>query len=282
MKPLRLALLLFCAAGFIAAKTVAADEPKYGAIEATSEPSASLVYVEGFLAGKTPVKVDQVLPGAYRVVIKQESCDDFVKDIKVTAGEISKVETHLIPNTGKWHSGVRPEDDWTPILDKDKKRYENSEAKKKLRGYKVLEISNFLNKSDEEVPPDHLYILLHDLTIQLDKKTKFNKFVTNYTEGRSPRWVESEDTEEPTLVLSGVITRYQRGSRAKRYFVGFGAGKTRMYCLFRVTDKATGEVLLERMENGSIGGGFAFVGGASAGAMKELARDIANAINKNW
>ncbi|MBI1955905.1 MAG: DUF4410 domain-containing protein, partial [Acidobacteria bacterium] len=112
---------------------------------------------------------------------------------------------------------------------------------------------------------------------------KFDKFVTNYTRGPSAKWVESTSgSGEPTLVLSGVITRYQRGSRAKRYFVGFGAGKTRMYCLFRFADKATNQVLLERMENGSISGGFSLFGGASAGAMRELAEDIASVVKQNW
>jgi len=131
--------------------------------------------------------------------------------------------------------------------------------------------------------PDHLYALLRDTAIKLDEKTKFDKFVTNYTAGPSSRWIESNtEITEPTLVLSGVITRYQRGSRAKRYFVGFGAGKTRVYCLFRFVDKATNEVLLERMENGSISGGLSLFGGSSAGAMKELGGDIANAAKKNW
>jgi len=36
------------------------------------------------------------------------------------------------------------------------------------------------------------------------------------------------------------------------------------------------------MENGSISGGFSLFGGSSAGAMKELAGDIANVVRKNW
>lgn len=139
-------------------------------------------------------------------------------------------------------------------------------------------------KSDEEVPPDHLYAVLRDIVSELDKENLgFQTFVTSYTRGPSARWKESgPGLGEPTLVLSGVITRYQRGSRAKRYFAGFGAGKTRIYCLFRLVDKKTGDVLLERMENGSISGGFSLFGGASAGAMRELAEDIAHVIKTNW
>jgi len=56
-----------------------------------------------------------------------------------------------------------------------------------------------------------------------------------------------------------------------------GAGKTRAYCLFRLVDKQTGEVLLERMENGSISSTS-----KSADALKELAHDIAKVIEKSW
>ena len=283
MKTVRKALVLVCLFGLVGSAALAAEKPKYGAIEVVSEPAAARVYIEGFLAGETPVKLDQVLPGEYRLVVKKDSYDDFVKDVEVIAGEIDKVEARLANDSGTWHSPVREEDDWTPILDKDKKRYHKAKSKVPFRDYKVLEISNSLMKSDEEVPPDHLFSLMGDLATKLDKKTKFEKFVTNYTRAPSDRWVASgEGNGGPTLVLSGVITRYQRGSRAKRWLVGFGAGKTRLVYLFRIVDKQTNQVLLERLENGTVAGGFSLFGGSSAGAMKELAGDIAQVINKNW
>jgi hypothetical protein len=265
----------------LAAALAGGDEPKYGAIAVSSEPAGARAYVEGFLAGETPVKVEQLLPGDYRVVVKQEGHADFVQDLKVAKGQISAVEARLAPDPSAWTSPVRAEDDWTPVLDKDKERYEKATSKTRLRDYKVLQVSNFLVKSDETVPPDHLYALLPGLATQLDKKTQFAKFATNYTKGPSPKWsVSGDDPNEPTLVLSGVITKYQRGSRATRYLVGFGAGKTRAYCLFRLVNKETGEVVFERMENGSISmGGF---GGASSEAMKELADDIAKALKGSW
>ena len=57
------------------------------------------------------------------------------------------------------------------------------------------------------------------------------------------------------------LTRYQ--------FIGFIAREMRVYCMFRFVDKARNEVLLERMENGSIW--FSVAAGTSAGAMTELA-----------
>jgi hypothetical protein len=257
------------------------DKNKYGAIEVVSQPNSAVVYIEGFPAGEAPVRVDQVLPGPYRVVVKGPSLGDFVKDIQVTAGEIAKVEASLLPDAGSPHSIVREQSDWTPLVGKDKKRYEKATSTQPLRGYKVLEIGNFLVKSDDTVPPDHLYALFRDLAKHLDKKTKFEQFVTNYTKGPSAKWAESSaDAEGPTLILTGVITQYERGNRAERYFFGFGAGTSRTYCLFRLVDKATNEVLLERMDNGSVSGGL--FGGGSAGAMNELAEHIAKSIEKNW
>ncbi len=68
------------------------------------------------------------------------------------------------------------------------------------------------------------------------------------------------------------------GSRqglTRQQSIGFIAGKTRVSCLFRFVDKDRNEVLLEGMENGSIW--FS----ASAGAMKELAGDIASQVRNN-
>ena len=161
-----------------------------------------------------------------------------------------------------------------------RKPYEKAKSMKKLGEYEVLEIANFLVKSEEPLEPERSYAIFGDLARQLDDKTKFASFVTNYTPGVSERWIEADRKDAPTLVLSGVITEYQGGSQAKRYLVGFGAGKTRAYCLFRLVDKATGAVVFERMENGSVSGGFA--GGSSSGAMKEIGEDIAKAIRKNW
>jgi len=51
------------------------------------------------------------------------------------------------------------------------------------------------------------------------------------------------DKTEDVLLMQGTITSYEEGSRAKRYWIGFGAGKA--YCTIQVifTDKETGEEL---------------------------------------
>ena len=61
------------------------------------------------------------------------------------------------------------------------------------------------------------------------------------------------------------------------HIVGWGTGKTRIYCMFRLVDKATGEILLERMENGAL-----HAHAPDRDAIADLARDIAKAVEKNW
>ena len=269
-----------CVLGVLVSPGNAQEES--GVIEVKSEPSQAAVYVEGVFAGKTPVQIlDVVTGGPYRIVVKHDDYGDFTSDLEVTKVGVSSIEADLKSAKGSWKAPVSKVEDWKPVTKRDQKRFAKGKSNKPLRSYKYLELGNFVVTSEEEVPPDHLYAIFQDLVFQLDKKTDFERFITNYTQGASQRWAASaEGIDGPTLVLTGAITRYKRGSRLKRYVVSFGAGKTKMYCLFRLTDKATNEVLFERMENGSVSWGL--FGGGSGGAMKELAGDIAKAIKKNW
>lgn len=51
------------------------------------------------------------------------------------------------------------------------------------------------------------------------------------------------DKTEGVLLMQGTITSYEEGSRAKRYWIGFGAGKA--YCTIQIIfiNKVTGEEL---------------------------------------
>ncbi len=67
--------------------------------------------------------------------------------------------------------------------------------------------------------------------------------------------VRHTDETENVAVLDGVVVSYEEGSRAKRYFIGFGAGKA--YCTIRstFTDKETSEKILEMDFDGELGMG---------------------------
>jgi hypothetical protein len=78
----------------------------------------------------------------------------------------------------------------------------------------------------------------------------------------APRRAERGETAEPgTLVVRGTVTKMDPGSRAARYWAGFGAGAAKTEISGEVADGATGRVLLRfRQERrsgvGAMGGGY--------------------------
>ena len=107
---------------------------------------------------------------------------------------------------------------------------------KNLADYETLEIADFkCNLSDHDSKKlansfaDRLY------TNVLTKRQK------DPDEIIFDEVVRKTDKTEGVLLMEGTVTSYEKGSRVKRYFVGFGAGKS--YCTIHTvfTDKATGE-----------------------------------------
>lgn len=64
------------------------------------------------------------------------------------------------------------------------------------------------------------------------------------------------DDEEGVLLLSGTVISFEEGSRAARYFIGFGAGKA--YCTIQAvfTNKATGEEIIRTNFDGELSMGL--------------------------
>jgi len=78
----------------------------------------------------------------------------------------------------------------------------------------------------------------------------------------APRRAEPGEKAEPgTLVIRGKVTTMDPGSRAARYWAGFGAGAARTEISGEVADAATGKVLLRFLQErrsgvGSAGGDY--------------------------
>lgn len=269
-------LLAVCCGGLLVASLLRAQDVDFGAAEISSDPSGAAVYVEGFLLGSTPVSISRLsAERTFRVVIKKKGYNDIAEDLRVTAGEIERVSLNLTP--GSRRSDVREDDDWSPLL-KGQDRTESSQARVKLRSYPTLVVANFLMKSDKELPPNALYALLPHLADRLDAKTSFEKFVTNYTDGPSARWMEESGAQGgPALVLSGVITRFGAAGSTRRLLLGTGT-TSEVHCLFRVTDRATGEILLERSVKGRPS--WRYAGGKNA--VKNMAANIVEVLKKSW
>jgi len=82
----------------------------------------------------------------------------------------------------------------------------------------------------------------------------------------------------PTVRLSGVITKYKPGSRAKRYLIGFGAGSTKVVAHITLTDATNGTTLFEKDVDGTVWIGV--FGGDSSGATRGLAKEVAKVTKK--
>lgn len=85
---------------------------------------------------------------------------------------------------------------------------------------------------------------------------------------------------EPILLVTGTITKYYKGSQAKRYLVGFGAGATVIGAHIKCYDAATNELLLERDVDGKVVMGI--MGGKSEGANNGLAQEVARDIKQKF
>ena len=90
----------------------------------------------------------------------------------------------------------------------------------------------------------------------------------------------STGKSEGVLVVKGTLLSYEKGSRAKRYFIGFGAGKafSTVKCVF--IDKSTGEQVLEATFDGELSLGV--FGGEAKRAYEGVVKAIVDYFNDNY
>jgi uncharacterized protein DUF4410 len=136
--------------------------------------------------------------------------------------------------------------------------------------YQNLELVAFDVKKDVQVPPDFLEKFAKELPNQLAKTKKFKQVLS---QGETPA-----DRTSPTLRMTGTLVEFNPGSRAKRYFGGYGAGAAEAVAHIKLTDETTGEVVFERDITGKMSSG-AF-GGSASGVAGQLAREISKVLKK--
>jgi hypothetical protein len=138
-------------------------------------------------------------------------------------------------------------------------------AKEPLTNFEVLEISDFTsNLSDEDSVElasrfaDRLYVAVMTEREQNPGESFFKDVV------------RSTDESTSVLVLEGTVISFEKGSRAKRYFIGFGAGKA--YCTIRAsfTNKETGQEILQTNFDGELS--MSFFGGSPDEAVDAVVR----------
>ena len=131
-------------------------------------------------------------------------------------------------------------------------RYTVVEPRKKdLTDYPILEIRDFksnLGDSESKELAARFADRLHQKIMQ-DRQEHPDEVIFDDV-------VRGINKTEGVLLLDGTIISFEKGSRAKRYFLGFGSGKA--YCTIQsiFTDKATNEQILKLNFDGELSMGI--------------------------
>jgi hypothetical protein len=128
-----------------------------------------------------------------------------------------------------------------------------------------IQVTTFTLKGGLDVPQEYLTALMGDIVGQLIKTGKFAQVLRDND--------KPADADRPSIKLTGLVIGYEKGNRAVRYMVGFGAGRSRVKAHVKV-ENSTGSVLAEKDVSGTVWIGL--FGGDSAGASEGLAKHVAN------
>jgi len=137
--------------------------------------------------------------------------------------------------------------------------------------YKVVEIERFIAQQGVEFSDHDIDELMGYLVTNFNKSRRFeNVFLSTDS--------ASQNAPARRAKVSGTITKYSKGSRAARYLVGFGAGRTKLVAHIKVTDAETGNVLLEQDVDGHVYGGL--FGGETDQAKGNMSSEIIKSMTK--
>jgi hypothetical protein len=129
--------------------------------------------------------------------------------------------------------------------------------------YSTVEIDRFVSEAGVDFPADYQISLVEDLARELKRTFKSVDIIR---EGEPPQQGKG------ALRITGVVTQFKPGSRAKRYLIGFGAGATVVEAQIKFIDVPSGEVQFESTVQGTTWIGIA--GGGSDSAGDRLAKKI--------
>lgn len=130
--------------------------------------------------------------------------------------------------------------------------------------YHVIEVNDFEVQPGVKLPADYFANLQDELVKQFEKSHEFEA-------------VLRPGEEPPTagmlvLRLTGVITEFKKGSRAKRYLGGPALGSAQIIAHTRYIDRATGDTVIEGEVTGTLTGGL--FGGSSKKVIHEFATAV--------
>ncbi|MBX3266949.1 MAG: DUF4410 domain-containing protein [Acidobacteria bacterium] len=137
--------------------------------------------------------------------------------------------------------------------------------------YQIVEIERFEIAEGVEFPETDLTELMSFMVVHFNKSRRFEQvFLATDT--------ASQTAPARRAKVVGTVTKYSKGSRAARYLIGFGAGRTKLVADIKVLDAETGTVLFEQKVDGHVYGGL--FGGETDGAKSNLASEIIKTMTK--
>ena len=146
-----------------------------------------------------------------------------------------------------------------------------SGAAQTAQPYEVVEIEKFTIAEGVELNDAEITELMSFMVVHFNDSRRFRQVFL------------STDTAAATAParrakVTGVVTKYNKGSRAARYLIGFGAGRTKLVAQVKVVDTETGAVLMEQKVDGHVYGGL--FGGETDGAKSNLSSEIIKTMTK--
>lgn len=128
--------------------------------------------------------------------------------------------------------------------------------KESVRDFRTLEIRDFKSnlQDQDSIRLAEQFADRLNTAIQEDRKEHPGESIFDQV-------VRGNAATGEVLVLDGTIISFEKGSRAKRYFIGFGAGKAFCTIQSSFTNKATGREVLKTNFDGELS--MSFFGGSA-------------------
>jgi Domain of unknown function (DUF4410) len=151
---------------------------------------------------------------------------------------------------------------------------------KVLAGYSALVVQKFNvepKAAEAGFDENRAKLLQAEVVVQLHEKKLFDDVLDGSNLlGAQPGAEAPQKNAKSTLLLTGVVTDFEPGSRAKRYWVGFGAGAAKLRMSFVFQDAAIGKDLLrtEHQHKFWIGA----LGGSKNNAMNRTAEGMVKSL----
>ena len=132
--------------------------------------------------------------------------------------------------------------------------------------YNAIYVAPFAIQKDVTFPPEYVALMQTEISKELSSAKVFTEVVAPGQTASTP--------DAHMLRLAGLITNYNPGNRAKRYFGGGAAGAAEIDSRVSFVDATTGQTLMSQDLRAVLAGGF--FGGKSEDAVKDYARQVVN------